>query len=81
MIDGEIYKNSISLSFKESKCERLARGEVRGEPGKDPIGLSSMASACERPRKRGPGTMAGIVAKRVFYATLNAIGVHLIVRE
>ena len=81
MIDGAIDKNSIDLSFMMSKYERLARGETRGKPGKDPIGLSSMASACERPRKRGPGTIAGIVAKRVFYATLNAIGVHLIVRE
>ena len=77
MINGEIERNPIDLSFKESECERLARGEAWREPGKDPIGLSSMARECERPRKRGPGTMAGIVAKRVFYAKLSAIRVHL----
>ena len=77
MINGEIDKNSIDLSFMASECEKLARGEAWGKPREDPIGLSSMASTCERPRKRGSGTMAGLVAKRVFYAKLSAIRVHL----
>ena len=77
VIDGAIDRYPIDLSFMVSECERLAWGEVWGEPEEKSIGLSSMASKCERPRKRRSVPTGSIAVKKIFYAKLNAIRVHL----
>ncbi len=80
-MNGQVERNSISLSFMAGECERLAWGEDYGERRRNPIAYPSMVSECERPRKSKPGITQRIVVERTVYAKLSAIRVHLIARE